>query len=84
MKITIEKTIEETHELELPAYRKNSCHYYKILNETTSIVVCTLDKYEAISRSTAASALRLAPLESNKEEFIEKFNKIMQLLDDKG
>jgi hypothetical protein len=83
MKITIKKEIEETHELELPAYRKNSCHYYKILNETTSIVVCTLDKYEAISRSTAASALRLAPLESNKEEFDVKFNEVFTLISEK-
>jgi hypothetical protein len=81
MKITVEKTITETHELELPAFRKNSCHYYKILSETCSIMVCTLDKYETISRSTAASALRLAPLESNKEEFIDKFNEVMELLD---
>ena len=84
MKITIKREVEETHELELPAYRKNSCHYYNILSETCSIMVCTLNNYETISRSTAASAIKLAPLESTKDEFYEKFNEIMALIDDKG
>jgi hypothetical protein len=83
MKITIKKTIEETHELELPAYRKTSCHYYKIVDETTSVMVCDLDKYESISISSADSALRLATIESNQEEFDAKFNEVMQLLNDK-
>ena len=47
-------------------------------------MVCTLNNYETISRSTAASAIKLAPLESTKDEFYEKFNEIMALIDDKG
>jgi hypothetical protein len=80
MKITITKTIQETHELELPAYRKTSCHYYKIVSETTSVMVCDLDKYESISISSADSALRLATIESNQEEFDAKLNEVVDIL----
>ena len=83
MKITIKKTVEETHELELPAYRKTSCHYYKIVDETTSVMVCDLDKYESISMSSADSALRLAVIESNQEEFDIKLKEIAETLKEK-
>lgn len=76
MKITISKTIQETHELELPAYRKNSCYYYKIVNETEAILVCTYQNSEGINISSTSSALSLAPLESSEEEFDLKFNEI--------
>jgi hypothetical protein len=80
MKITISKTIQETHELELPAYRKTSCHYYKIVDETTSVMVCDLDKHESISISSADSALRLASIESNQAEFDTKLNEVVDIL----
>ncbi len=83
MKTTIKKTIEETHELQLPAYRKNSCHYYKIVDETTSVMVCDLDKYESISMSSADSALRLAVIESNQEEFDAKLKEIAENIEQK-
>jgi hypothetical protein len=83
MKITVTKTITETHELELPAYRKNSCHYYKIVDETTSVLICDLDKHESISISSADSALRLASIESNQEEFDIKLKEVAQILKEK-
>ena len=84
MKITIKKTVEETHELELPAFRKTSCHYYKIVDETTSVLICDLDKYESISISSADSALRLTSIESNQEEFDAKFNEVFTLIREKA
>jgi len=76
MKITITKTVEETHDIELPAYRKNSCHYFKIVSETEAVLVCTYPNGESIATSTTSSALSLAPLESSEEEFYLKFNEI--------
>ena len=84
MKITVEKTIKETHELELPAYRKNICYYYKIINEKESLQVCFGEHLsKQISESYTSSALSLAPEIGTKEEFEEKFNEVMQLLNDK-
>jgi hypothetical protein len=84
MKITIQKTIQETHELELPAYRKNSCHYFKIVSETEAVLVCTYLGGESIATSTTSSALSLAPLESSAEEFDTKFNEVMTLIMEKA
>jgi hypothetical protein len=84
MKITIQKTIEETHELELPAYRKNSCHYFKIVSETEAVLVCTYPNGESIATSTTSSALSLAPLESSAEEFDAKFNEVVTILMEKA
>ena len=84
MKITISKTIQETHELELPAYRKNSCHYFKIVSETEAVLVCTYPNGEHISISNTSSALNLAPLESSAEEFDAKFNEVFTLISEKA
>jgi hypothetical protein len=84
MKITIQKTVEETHELQLPAYRKNSCHYFKIVSETEAVLVCTYSNGESIATSTTSSALSLAPLESSAEEFDAMFNKVFTLISEKA
>ena len=84
MKITIEKTITETHEIELPAYRKNSCHCFKIVSETEAVLVCTYSGGESIATSSTSSALSLAPLESSAEEFDAKFNQVFTLISEKA
>jgi len=84
MKITNTKTIQETHELELPAYRKNSCYYYKIVSETEAVSVCTYKNGESIAIGSTSSALKLAPLESSQEEFDAMFNKVFTLISEKA
>jgi hypothetical protein len=84
MKITITKTVEETHEIKLPAYRKNSCHYFKIVSETEAVLVCTYLGGESIATSSTSSALSLAPLESSAEEFDAKFNQVFTLISEKA
>lgn len=84
MKITISKTVEETHDIELPAYRKNSCHYFKIVSETEAVLVCTYLGGESIATSSTSSALSLAPLESSAEEFDAKFNQVFTLISEKA
>jgi hypothetical protein len=84
MEITIKREIEETYELELPAYRKNICYYYKIINETEALQVC-FGEYskKQISETYITSALSLAKEIGTKEEFEEKFNEVMAILNDK-
>ena len=84
MEITITKTIQETHELELPAYRKNSCYFYKIISEKQAVQICIAKDSESIGISYTSSALSLAPLESSQEEFDTKFNEVVTVLMEKA
>jgi hypothetical protein len=85
MKITITKTVEETHELELPAYRKNICYYYKIISETEAIQVCFAEySKKQISESYTTSALSLATEIGTQEEFDAKFNEVFTLISEKA
>ena len=83
MKITISKTIEETHELELPAYRKNICFYYKIVSEEKSVQICFANGSESIGLSYASTALNNAEV-GNQAEFDTKFNEVVTILMEKA
>jgi hypothetical protein len=84
MKITIKKTVEETHELELPAYRKNICYYYKIVSEEKAIQICFAKGSESIAISYTSSALKFADQICNQEEFDLKFNEVVTVLMEKA
>jgi hypothetical protein len=84
MKITITKTVEETHELELPAYRKNICYYFKIISETQAIQVNFGGEMESISTTYASVALNSASEVGNQEEFDTKFNEVVTVLMEKA
>jgi hypothetical protein len=81
MKITVKKTIEETHELELPAYRKNICYYYKIISEEQALQVCFAKDSEAIAMSYTSIALTDKQI-GNEEEFNAYFNEVSKMLKD--
>ena len=83
MKITIKKTVEETHELELPAYRKNICYYYKILNEEKALQICFVKGGESIAMSYTSIALADKQI-GNQEEFDAKFNEVVTVLMEKA
>ena len=83
MKITITKTIEETHELELPAYRKNICYYYKIISETQAVQICFARESESIAISYTSIALKCDKI-GTQEEFDSKFNEVMTLIMEKA
>ena len=84
MEITITKTIQETHELELPAYRKNAIYFYKIISEKQAVQICIANGSESIGIAYTSSALSLAPLESSQEEFDTKFNEVVTILMEKS
>jgi hypothetical protein len=83
MKITIKKTVEETHELELPAYRKNICYYYKIVNEEQAVSICFANGREAIAIGYTSIALNCDEV-GNQEEFDAKFNEVFTLISEKA
>ena len=84
MKITISKTIQETHELELPAYRKNICYYFKIISESQAIQVNFGEGMESISIGYASVVLNSAIEVGNQEEFDTKFNEVVTVLMEKA
>jgi hypothetical protein len=84
MKITITKTIQKTHELELPAYKKNPAYLFKIISETQSIQICIVNNSESIAIGYTAVALNSASEESNQEEFDAYFNEVMTLIMEKA
>ena len=84
MKITITKTIQETHELDLPAYRKNICYYYKIISETQAIQVNFGEGMESIGIAYTSVALNAAGEAGNQEEFDAMFNKAFTLISEKA
>jgi hypothetical protein len=83
MKITIKRTVEETHELELPAFRKNICYYYKIISEQKAIQICFAPGSESISIGYTSIALKCDEV-SNQLEFDAKFNEVMNLIMEKA
>ena len=84
MKITISKTIQETHELELPAYRWNPAYFFKIISETQAIQICTVPNSESIALGHTSVALTNGYEASNQVEFDFKFNEVMTLIMEKA
>lgn len=84
MKISFKKTIEETHELELPAFKKNPAYLFKIISETQAIQICTVPNSESIALGHTSVALTNGHEESNQEEFDLKFNEVVTLLMEKA
>jgi hypothetical protein len=83
MKITIKKTVEETHELELPAYRKNICYYYKIISEEQAIQICFANGSQSIAVNYTNIALNRTEI-GTQEEFDAKFNEVFTLISGKA
>ena len=81
MKITVKKTIQETHELELPAYRKSICYYYKIISEEQALQICFAKDSEAIAMSYTSIALTDKEI-GNEEEFYSHFHQVSKVLKD--
>jgi hypothetical protein len=84
MKISFKKTIEETHELELPAFKKNPAYLFKIISETQAIQICTVPNSESIALGHTSVALTNGHETSNQEEFDAEFNEVVTLLMEKA
>jgi len=81
MKIQITESTEKTIEIELPAYRKSICHYYKVYSNEHCIQVCDIDSSTSIARYHSGLAYSDKRIEDcSKEEFEENYNKVKDLL----
>lgn len=81
MELKIKEFNEKTVEIELPVYRKDLCHYYKVYSENNCIVVCDFDFNFGISKSHVGLAYCRKDIEDcSKEEFEENYNKVKVLL----
>lgn len=81
MKIQTQEYTTKTVEIELPVYRKDLCHYYKVYSENNCIAVCDLDFNFSISKSNSGLAFCRKEIEDcSKEEFEENYNKVKDLL----
>ena len=81
MKLQIEEYNMKTVEVELPVYRKDACHYYKVYSEDNCIIVNDLDFNFGISKSHAGLAYSMKEIQDcSKEEFEENYNKVKVLL----
>jgi hypothetical protein len=80
MKIKVSKTIEEEMELTLPAYRKGSCHWFKIISDKLAIQVTDLDGWNSIQQTTTGMALTHGIIECTEREFNSKYEEISHIL----
>lgn len=81
MQIEIQKTVIEFKEIELPAYFKNSCHFFKIYSNTKCLKACALEDYLEIEQTSSDLAFRLNGTEpSTKEEFEEQYSAVLTKL----
>ena len=81
MKIQVKKEVIEYVDVELPFYKKSSCHYYKVYSEDKCIQVCNLEESESIKVVTNLCAF-ISTLDSTKEEFDLEFARISNVLND--
>ena len=81
MKIQLKKEVIEYVEVELPFYKKNRCHHYKVYSEDKCIQVCNLEESESIGVVTNLCAF-MDTLDSTKEEFDLEFQRVSNVLND--
>lgn len=80
MKIPVSKTTTEFIEIELPVFRKDSCHYYKVISEKHCVQICTLSQSESIALYHSGLAFGYKDIECTEQEFMEQFEKVTEKL----
>lgn len=80
MEITIKKTVEEKVKINLPAYVKSVCHFYKVISENKAIQVTTLEGHQSINETSPVVAFSNTKEESTEAEFNNAFNQIKNKL----
>jgi len=86
MKIKFKKTVTEVEEVdvELPIYRKDICHYYRVFSEDHCVKVCTLKEWEEISVNPFSNAFSGNTSEDcTSEEFYKALTTVTELLQSK-
>lgn len=81
MKLEIKKEIIEYVEVQLPLYKKSSCHWYLVYEENRCLRVCDLRNHEEIGCINASCAF-MDTEDCTKEEFDQAYQRISNLLND--
>jgi len=76
MKITVNKLVSEEVDLPLPAYRKGTCHYFKILSDKIAIQVSDTHDWSNVSITATSIAISSGEKESTAEEFNTKLAEV--------
>ena len=83
MKITINKTIPETIEVEFPLYIKDAAHQFKFVDEDTLIWVSDCHDYISYAIQTVNAKLYtnwMIGKPSTEAEFKEAFDKVLNAI----
>lgn len=80
MEITVKKTVEEKHEITLPAYYKTNCHHFKIFSNEKCINVCSLLGHRSIGEQHAEAPFNCYAVECTENEFNDAFIQVSQEL----
>jgi hypothetical protein len=80
MKIKFTEQIEREIEIKFPAFRKNGCHFYKIVSENVIIGVTELDRWMSISQTVFECAYDEGSIEINEKEFEEAYIRVTKIL----
>ena len=79
MKIEVTNQIIKEVEIELPAFMKSNCHFYKVISETECIVVTDLDGWYEIAQRHPSNAFMHGNVSSTEAEFKEAFAKVVKI-----
>lgn len=82
MKLKFTEQIEKEIEITLPAFRKGSCHFFKVISETKTIQITELDGWVGIGQTAASLAFGENMIESTEQEFEESYSRITNILND--
>ena len=80
MKIKVTNLIVKEVEIELPAFMKSNCHFYKVISETECIGVTDLYGWYEIAQRHPSSAFMDGNVKSTEAEFKGVFEKVMKIL----
>jgi len=84
MKITVNEVVSKEVEVTLPAYRKSSCHLYKVISETEVVQITTLGGHETIEVNPfTQNALREDLEIATEKEFYDAFSEVFKVINDK-
>lgn len=74
MEITIKKTVEEKHEIKLPAFYKSSAHHYKIYSNENAICVTKLSVWGGITIVNSGLPFQTDAVECTENEFLNAYD----------
>lgn len=76
MKLKIQYQATKEVEIQLPAFMKSNCHFYKVISEKKCIQVCTLSGNTQIAEGHADLAFMDGNIPATEKEFEASMKKV--------